>query len=47
MGMTYDVEFSGHIVVEADSPDDARKIAQEIMDRSGAYVYAEGVEVYA
>lgn len=47
MGTSYDVEFTGHIVVDADSPDDARRIAQAIMDKSGAYVYVEGVEVYA
>jgi hypothetical protein len=42
----YDVEFNGHIIVEANSPDDACSIAEKIMDKSGAYVYIENAEVY-
>jgi len=44
--MLYDVEFNGHIVVEANSADDACDIAGKIMDKSGAYVYIENAEVY-
>jgi hypothetical protein len=44
--MMYDVEFNGHIVIEADTPDEACDKAQDIMDKSGAYVYIENAEVY-
>ena len=44
--MLYDVEFNGHIVVEANDPDEACDIASGIMDKSGAYVYIENAEVY-
>ena len=39
--MLYSVEFSGHVFVEAETPDKALGIALEIMDRSEAYVYVE------
>ena len=42
----FDVEFNGHIVVEAESAEDACEKAQAIMDKSEAYVYIENAEVY-
>ena len=39
--MLYTVEFNGHVFVEAETPEKACDKAQEIMDRSEAYVYVE------
>lgn len=44
--MLFDVEFNGHIIVTADNAEDACRRAEEIMDKSGAYVYIENAEVY-
>ena len=44
--MIYDVEFNGHILIEADTPEQACDKAGVIMDKSGAYVYIENAEVY-
>lgn len=44
--MLYDVEFNGHIIVEANSKYEACEKAGVIMDKSGAHVYIENAEVY-
>ena len=42
----FDVEFNGHIIIDATTADEACQIAEAIMDKSGAYVYIENAEVY-
>ena len=42
----FDVEFNGHIIVEANSPDEACDIAQKILDDTEAYCYVENAEIY-
>ena len=42
----FDVEFNGHIIIEAENAEDACKRAEVIMDKSSAYVYIENAEVY-
>ena len=44
--MMFDVEFSGHVVVEAASAEDALRVAQQLMDSSGAYVYVSEAAPY-
>ena len=42
----FDVEFNGHIVIDAESEEEACNTAQAILDKSGAYIYIENAEVY-
>jgi hypothetical protein len=44
--MLYDVEFNGHIIVEAEDIDSALQKASDTLDKSGAYIYIENAEVY-
>ena len=46
MSNLFDVEFTGHIIVEADSLNNARAIAQKVMDKSEGYVYVGNAEEY-
>lgn len=46
--MLFDVQFDGHVVVEADTRAEAALAAQRILDRSGTYACAdaESITVY-
>lgn len=44
--MIYTVEFNGHIIIEADTPEAACNKAQSILDSTDAYIYVENAEVY-